>query len=200
MTDAGLNGQRIMLIDLNSCSGCYACQVACKAEHRAPEGQLRIRVQNLESGTYPAVGRTFVPTMCQHCEDAPCLSACGAGAIERGEDGIVFIREDRCIGSGDCVPACPYGAIYFDPEDGQAHKCDFCQDRLEDGEEPACAATCPTDAITFGTTSSPVIQEKLASGEYGGQWTAGGAHPTIRYKGLDERTASRLSLINKMTR
>ncbi|UOF89044.1 4Fe-4S dicluster domain-containing protein [Fodinisporobacter ferrooxydans] len=196
MTADQPNGQRVMLIDLDSCSGCHACQVACKAEHRAPLGQFRTRVQVVEHGQFPAVNRRFVPTLCQHCEDAPCIPACPVEAIERMEDGIVRIQEEICIGSGDCVSACPYGAIYFDDQDGQAHKCDFCQDRLADGDDPACVATCPTDALHFGFDTSPEIQAKLAAGEYAGQWELNGTRPHIWYKGLDEKTAAKLQRTN----
>jgi len=187
----------VMLVDVDSCSGCHACSVACKAEHRAPIGQFRTRVQSLTSGTYPQVKRRFVPTLCQHCVDAPCLSACPAGAIVRTVDGQVLVEENRCIGSGDCVPACPYGAIFRDDE-GTAKKCDFCEERVADGDNPACVATCPTDALHFGRVDDEQIVQQLQLGDYEMQWVpAGRTQPRVYYKGLTPAAANSLSRINQ---
>lgn len=185
----------VMLIDLASCSGCHACSVACKAEHRAPVGQTRHRVQYVEAGAYPSVQRTFVPTLCQHCTDAPCLSSCAVEAITRTESGAVVIDQELCIGSGACVEACPYGAIYLNPEDETAYKCDFCQDRLADGEQPACVATCPTDAIRFGSEDDRELAELLQAGEYG-RWEPEKTGPRVWYKGLTQETETELKRIN----
>ncbi len=187
----------VMLIDLFSCSGCHACSVACKAEHRAPIGQFRTRVQTIQSGEFPSVRKRFVPTLCQHCENAPCLEACPAGAIERTDLGIVQIAADRCVGSGDCVSACPYGAIFFSEEEGVAQKCDFCSDRLEVGMEPACVATCPTDALKFGSEEREDIAEILNSGSFRTQWKPEVTRPRVWYRGLEPETAVALQRINR---
>lgn len=185
-----------MLIDLGSCSGCRACSVACKAEHRAPLMQFRTRVQTLETGQFPNVRQQFVPTLCQHCVDAPCLAACPTSAIVRADSGVIQIDEMRCVGSGDCVPACPYGAIFVDHDDGIAHKCDFCEDRVSTGEEPACVATCPTDALHFGRAEDPEIADLINSGAYVAQWDLAQTHPRVWYRGLDMTLASQLGTIS----
>jgi len=189
----------IMLIDLDSCSGCHACSVACKAEHRAPFLHFRTRVQTLESGQFPQVQQRFVPTLCQHCVDAPCLAACPTSAIVRAESGVIQIDDTRCVGSGDCVPACPYGAIFVNPDDGVAHKCDFCEERVAVGEAPACVATCPTDALHFGTVQDPEIATLINSGAYATQWDRGETRPRVWYRGLDRALASRLVPINPIS-
>jgi formate dehydrogenase iron-sulfur subunit len=88
--------------------------------------------------------------VCKHCTNAGCLDACPTGALIRTEHGTVVVQPDVCNGCGYCVPACPFGVIDRDHIDGRAAKCTLCYDRLEDGLEPACAKSCPTDSIQFG--------------------------------------------------
>ena len=90
-------------------------------------------------------------TSAGHCTNAGCLDACPTGAlVTRTEHQTVVLQPDVCNGCGYCVPACPFGVVDRDPEDGRAGKCTLCYDRLEDGLEPACAKSCPTDSIQFG--------------------------------------------------
>jgi formate dehydrogenase iron-sulfur subunit len=92
----------------------------------------------------------FMSDVCKHCTNAGCLDACPTGALIRTEFGTVVLQPDVCNGCGYCVPACPFGVVDRDPNDGRAAKCTLCYDRLEDGLEPACAKACPTDSIQFG--------------------------------------------------
>ena len=92
----------------------------------------------------------FMSDVCKHCTNAGCLDACPTGALIRTEHQTVVLQPDVCNGCGYCVPACPFGVVDRDPEDGRAGKCTLCYDRLEDGLEPACAKSCPTDSIQFG--------------------------------------------------
>jgi len=92
----------------------------------------------------------FMSDVCKHCTNAGCLDACPTGALIRSEFGTVVLQPDVCNGCGYCVPACPFGVVARDPDDGRAAKCTLCYDRLEDGLEPACAKACPTDSIQFG--------------------------------------------------
>jgi formate dehydrogenase iron-sulfur subunit len=92
----------------------------------------------------------FMSDVCKHCTNAGCLDACPTGALVRTEFGSVVLQPDVCNGCGYCVPACPFGVVDRDPDDGRAAKCTLCYDRLEDGLEPACAKSCPTDSIQFG--------------------------------------------------
>jgi formate dehydrogenase iron-sulfur subunit len=88
--------------------------------------------------------------VCKHCSPAPCLEACPTGAIFRTEFDTVVVQQDIGNGCGYCVPACPFGVVDVSLEDGKAHKCTLCYDRLKGGLEPARAKSCPTDSIQFG--------------------------------------------------
>jgi formate dehydrogenase iron-sulfur subunit len=88
--------------------------------------------------------------VCKHCTHAGCLDVCPTGALFRTEFGTVVVQQDICNGCGYCVSGCPYGVIDRSPQDGRAHKCTLCYDRLHDGLTPACAKACPTESIQFG--------------------------------------------------
>ncbi|WNE94489.1 4Fe-4S dicluster domain-containing protein [Streptomyces luomodiensis] len=99
--------------------------------------------------------------VCKHCTHAACLDVCPTGALFRTEFGTVVVQDDICNGCGYCVPACPYGVVDVRPEDGGAHKCTLCYDRLGAGQEPACAKACPTDSIQFGPLDE--LRERAAA-------------------------------------
>jgi len=92
----------------------------------------------------------FMSDVCKHCTNAGCLDACPTGALIRTEFETVVLQADVCNGCGYCIPACPFGVVARDHDDGRAAKCTLCYDRLQDGLEPACAKSCPTDSIQFG--------------------------------------------------
>jgi len=92
----------------------------------------------------------FMSDVCKHCTNAGCMDACPTGALIRTEFDTVVLQPDVCNGCGYCIPACPFGVVDRDPDDGRAAKCTLCYDRLQDGMEPACAKACPTDSIRFG--------------------------------------------------
>ena len=137
-------------VDTRRCFGCHGCEVSCKSENDVPLGNFIRQTFYKDVGEYPKVARLFMPMSCQHCEDAPCIKACPCGALHKGIGGSVVIDYNTCCGHATCVEACPYGAIYIDPVANQAVKCHNCYHRVEDGMEPACANTCPADAIYFG--------------------------------------------------
>lgn len=99
-----------MLIDLRKCIGCHACTIACKSENVLPPGVVYRRVLDLETGKYPNPRRDFVPVLCNHCKDAPCVTACPVKATTKRQDGIVDMDYEKCIGCRACLTACPYGA------------------------------------------------------------------------------------------
>jgi Fe-S-cluster-containing dehydrogenase component len=169
---------KVMLIDLAICNGCHNCQVACKDEHvgndwspiarpQPDTGQFWNKVINLERGTVPKVQVTYHHSICQHCEDAPCLEACPQKAIYRRKDGIVIIDPDKCRGNQLCLEACPYeNVIYFNSDLNIAQKCTFCAHLIDRGwTETRCSDACPTGAFTFGEDSDPTIKEKIAKSE-----------------------------------
>jgi Fe-S-cluster-containing dehydrogenase component/formate-dependent nitrite reductase membrane component NrfD len=152
------------LIDNTSCIGCHACSTACKSENSVPIGVSRTWVKNVEVGLYPDVRRSFQVTRCNHCANPPCVRICPTGAMYQRDDGIVEFDTDACIGCKACTQACPYDAIYIDPETHTAAKCHFCSHRTDIGLEPACVVVCPEHAILAGDLDDPTseISRKLA--------------------------------------
>ena len=138
------------VIDNRKCIGCHACTIACKSEHDVPIGVNRTHVKYIEKGQYPDVTREFSVHRCNHCEDSPCTTICPTTALFNRDDGIVDFDDDRCIGCKSCMQACPYDALYIDPNKGTAAKCNYCAHRIEHSYEPACVIVCPTEAIVSG--------------------------------------------------
>jgi Fe-S-cluster-containing dehydrogenase component/DNA-binding NarL/FixJ family response regulator len=100
----------VMVIDIRKCSGCDACTIACKAENQLPPGVVYRPVVEETIGTYPNVGRRFLPRPCMQCEKPPCTPVCPVGATWRRKDGVIAIDYDKCIGCRYCLTACPYSA------------------------------------------------------------------------------------------
>ncbi len=143
------------IIDNRKCIGCHACTTACKSEHQVPVGVNRTWVKQVEKGTFPDTRRLFSVLRCNHCTDAPCVEICPVEALHYREDGIVDFDKDRCIGCKSCMQACPYDALYIDPENHTAAKCNYCAHRIDVGLEPACVNVCPEHAIISGDMENP---------------------------------------------
>ncbi len=139
-----------LVIDLDRCWGCRACEVACKQELGLGAGPRPMKVE--ETGARMVEGalhRDFIPTLCQHCDQAGCLEACPTEAISREADGTIQVRQESCSGCGACVEACPFGVIEVPAEGGPAVKCTLCLGRRKDGALPSCAQHCIGRAITL---------------------------------------------------
>jgi Fe-S-cluster-containing dehydrogenase component/formate-dependent nitrite reductase membrane component NrfD len=155
------------LIDQSKCIGCHACSTACKSENQVPLGVYRTWVKYVETGAYPDVRRHFQVTRCNHCINPPCVRICPVTAMYQRNDGIVEFDPSICIGCKSCMQACPYDAIYLDPETNAAAKCTFCAHRIEVGLEPACVIVCPEHAILAGDLNDPAseITRKLSTAQ-----------------------------------
>jgi Fe-S-cluster-containing dehydrogenase component/formate-dependent nitrite reductase membrane component NrfD len=143
------------VIDQTRCIGCHACSTACKSENLVPLSVNRTYVKYADVGVFPQARRVFQVTRCNQCEEPPCTHACPTGAMAQREDGIVDFDKAICIGCKACIAACPYDAIFINPYDRSAEKCNFCAHRLDVGLEPACVVVCPTEAIFVGNLSDP---------------------------------------------
>lgn len=146
-----------MIIDVNRCTGCQACVIACKAQNKTAPDQFNTRVLTLEDGNYPESRVIFTPVQCNHCENPRCVPACPLEATYKLPNGIVVTDWEKCESYGACVPACPYGARFLDERYGKkVDKCDFCLNRLEQGLLPACVEACEANARLFGDMNAPV--------------------------------------------
>jgi len=144
-----------MLVNLDRCVGCYACQVTCKAEYDIPFGAFRCKVETYRSGCYPDITKIFIPRFCNHCDNAPCIEECKEDALFKNEDGVVILKSDKCVGCRMCRDKCPYKAIDISPVTGQAEKCDFCHGRTINGLLPVCVQSCMGKALLFGDINDP---------------------------------------------
>ena len=187
-----------MVIDLDKCTACQGCAVACRAENNVPvagpQETLKGRaifwmnMLTVSEGRYPELHQQFIPTPCNHCDDPPCIKVCPVGATSRSEDGIIQQIPTRCIGCRSCQVSCPYSRRYFNwstpayPDTlmrnlnpgvavrthGVIEKCTFCHHRIRAARQrvgvlkdedvrrlPACAESCPADAIAFGNLNDP---------------------------------------------
>ncbi|WP_080803238.1 4Fe-4S dicluster domain-containing protein [Arabiibacter massiliensis] len=158
-----------IVVDLNRCIGCYGCEVACKQENDVPLGSYWSRVTPVgPSGTFPHIQQCWLPTMCQQCENAPCIEVCPTGASYRDEEtGVVLVSEENCIGCKSCLSACPYGVRTFYEEAGTVHKCTLCKPLTDAGELPACVKACCGEARFYGDLDDPDSDASRALAAYG---------------------------------
>lgn len=137
--------------DVKKCIGCHACEVQCKANKDLPVGPKPcqiIQVGPKMINGLPKMSFIFMP--CYHCETPWCVSACPTSAMQRRDDGIVFIDKELCVGCKACVSACPWGAPQWNSSTRKVEKCDYCLDRIDKGLKPACVTTCTTGCLQFG--------------------------------------------------
>ena len=176
------------LIRNDRCIGCHACSTACKSENDVALGVNRTWVKNVETGAYPNVRRHFQVTRCNHCANPPCVRICPVTAMYQRTDGIVEFDPDVCIGCKACLQACPYDAIYVDPDSGTAAKCHYCAHRVELDLEPACVVVCPEHAIIAGDMDDPTseISKMLAEHQVTVRKPEQGTAPKLFYTDGEE--------------
>ncbi|SFM31896.1 DMSO/selenate family reductase complex B subunit [Pelosinus propionicus] len=168
-----MSKQIAFYVEQKHCTGCSACQIACKDKHDLPPGQNFRQIHAYEGGGFTVLGSVvhhntyayWVPISCNHCVDAPCVAVCPSGAMyKRPEDGLVLINEKSCIGCRRCFAVCPYQAPQFDAATSKMKKCDFCQDLLLQGTEPACVSACPMRVLGYGELKE--LQKKYGSNSW----------------------------------
>jgi Fe-S-cluster-containing dehydrogenase component len=178
---------KTFLIDVDKCTGCMLCSIACKDEHvgssyepwskpQPDTGQFWMNIRPLERGRIPRVRMSYLPVHCQNCENAPCITVCPEAAIKTRDDGLVWIDPVPCTGCDLCLDACPYGVIFMNDDLGIAQKCTGCAHRVDEGLEPRCVDVCPHEAITFGEVKdTSQLETYLAEA---------GAEPRVYWNGL----------------
>ncbi len=168
--------------DQTRCTGCYTCAVACKDWYDIDAGPANwMRVRETESGNFPDIFVSYLASPCYQCANPPCVLACPVKAITKREsDGIVTVDRERCLGNQQCrtlcLNACPWRAPQFGPEaNAKMHKCQFCLERLQRGQQAICVEACPMYALDVGP-----IDELRA--KYGDAVGAEGFKPSARFK------------------
>ncbi|MDB4375400.1 4Fe-4S dicluster domain-containing protein, partial [bacterium] len=137
-------------VELDKCTGCKACLVACHTLNGLDEDEAWREVGLLEGGDDAPGFQQTVTTACHHCLEPECMHGCPVGAYEKEPDtGIVRHLDDQCIGCEYCILKCPYDAPKYSHKRGIVRKCDMCHQRLTEGEAPACVQACPTEAISI---------------------------------------------------
>ena len=188
-----------LFCDVEKCTGCYACFLACKDEHvgnghggysaPAPEGQRWIDIKEIEYGTGDKVKVDYIPVMCQHCNAPACAKGAPDGAVYTRQDGIVLIDPKKAKGARSIMDNCPYGAVYWNDVLGLPQKCTLCAHILDAGDEiTRCVECCPTGALVFGDIENPESDiSKLADRlnlrleDYKPQF---GTEPRVKYHAL----------------
>ena len=173
---------KAFVLDLSKCNGCYNCQIACKDEFVGNDwlpyslaepdtGQIWARVAEKESGTAPKLRVAYVPQLCEHCDNAPCIKAATNGAVYKRPDGMVIIDPVKSVGQKQLVAACPYGAIYWNDALNIPQKCTACAHILDDPtiaggiQTPRCVNACATKALQFLDDTDPATKALIAQAE-----------------------------------
>jgi formate dehydrogenase iron-sulfur subunit len=161
-------------VNLDACTGCKACVVACHALNGLDEGEV-FRSTGLLRANTSAVGATqTVTSSCHHCLDPACLTGCPVSAYEKDAlTGIVRHLDDQCIGCQYCTLMCPYDAPQYNAAKGIVRKCDMCSDRLAHDQPPACVEACPSGAISIRNVARDALDARVATGRF----LPGAAHP-----------------------
>ncbi|MFC1725669.1 4Fe-4S dicluster domain-containing protein [candidate division KSB1 bacterium] len=142
--------QKCFLLDLNKCTGCHACVLACGIENELLPGMHWRQVVTFNQPHFPDIPLFHYSLACNHCLDAPCMVNCPALAYEKNETtGAVTVIADKCMGCKYCLWICPYDSPKYNIETGVMEKCTFCEHRLQENLEPACTTSCPTGALKF---------------------------------------------------
>ena len=146
-----------IVVNLDRCTGCFGCEIACKMENNVALGQRWSKVFTVGPvGEYPNMTRYALPTMCQQCKDAPCVHVCPTGASYRDSNtNVVLVDKEKCIGCKYCMMACPYGVRSWNKTEKCVEKCSLCGQLTSAGKLPACVKSCAAGARFYGDLDDP---------------------------------------------
>lgn len=133
-----------------ACSGCRACQTACKDRNDLEVGQLFRHVRTFQTGTFPNATMYHYSATCNHCDSPACVANCPTGAMQKADDGTVQHDDELCIGCGSCANSCPYEVPVVFEDKKIAGKCDACKPFRDRGLNPVCVDACNMRALEFG--------------------------------------------------
>jgi anaerobic dimethyl sulfoxide reductase subunit B len=173
-------GERLFIVDLARCVGCFTCAVACKDRADLPDELDWLRVATSVMGEYPRPTLSFRVVHCFHCVAPACAAACPTQAIHATAEGWVEIDHDLCTACGACATACPWAAISLDA-DGLPSKCDGCVDELALGWDPNCVRACPMRALAW---AEPHSLERPRRADP--TWDGAGLAPRVYYAVRDD--------------
>ena len=189
-----------IVTDLNRCTGCMTCVIACKEENLTGPRVWWRKILEMENETYENI--TYVPYACMHCDTPACVEACTEEAIYKRPDGIVLIDQNKCTGCRDCIRACPYGVITINPSDdyfaeklpyqkdaapyrvqqpGKSSKCTLCYHLVDQGQQPRCVQACPSQVLTFGDLDDPESPIRAKLWESKQLLASYGTNPKVSY-------------------
>ena len=159
-----------LVVDLDKCIGCHACEVACKNENGIALGEYWNRVLQIgPHGTFPDLEQYWLPVQCQQCENPQCVKVCPTGASYRDEKtGVVLIDKSKCIGCQYCMMACPYDVRIYREDAHVVERCTLCSQRTVQGEAPACVVNCCAGARLYGDLDDPTSDVSKAIAAAGG--------------------------------
>lgn len=185
-----------MVIDVAKCHDCNNCFLACKDEHVGNEwlpytlpqpwhGHRWMNIMRKERGQYPIIDVAYLPVLCMHCDNAPCIKAAKGGAIYKRDDGIVIIDPGKAKGQRGIADSCPYGAIWWNEEFNTPQKCTFCAHLLDEGwKEPRCVQACPTGALSMHFVEDAEMQKTIESEKLEVYMPERKTSPRVYYKNL----------------